>query len=39
VLNRPGRVVIGISDLDAMRGLSFTAYGFRLRSVDEMKLR
>ena len=37
VLKGTGRVVIGIGDPEAMSALAFTAHGFRLRSVDEIK--
>jgi ubiquinone/menaquinone biosynthesis C-methylase UbiE len=37
VLRQSGRVVIGIGDPDAMSELPFTAHGFRLRPVDEIK--
>lgn len=37
VLASPGRAVIGIGDPDAMRKLSVTAHGFRLRPVADIK--
>jgi SAM-dependent methyltransferase len=36
VLTRPGRVVVGIGDPDAMAKMPMTPYGFRLRPVAEV---
>jgi ubiquinone/menaquinone biosynthesis C-methylase UbiE len=36
VVRPGGRLVIGISDADAMKKMPFTAYGFTLRPVDEV---
>src|SRR5260370_27250914 len=36
VLTRPGRVVVGIGDPDAMAKMPTTPYGFRLRAVAEV---